>query len=138
MSIVNVDDIPDDDVIEIIDLVSPEKPAIRELGMHHKKKFLKMYLEQNDAVLINVENEKDVNENGAVENDMPFFDGKYIVRFVVSELFLNTVDWMIITDDDLNISIDYLVQQLIDEFELENPGATQAINDAVSTILNNE
>lgn len=73
ISIVDLDSIADDDVMEFVDLISPEKQVE---GMHHKKKFLKKYLAEENAALIEFNDHSDDGAVGFDLNKKQTFDGK--------------------------------------------------------------
>lgn len=67
ISIIDVDEIPNNDLMEFIDLTSPTKNQISENApMHHKKQFLKQYLSDQNAVLLSVNDGSDDAEEEAV------------------------------------------------------------------------
>lgn len=60
ISVVDIDQLSDDDVMEFINLVSPEKSKPIEVHpVHHKKNFLKKFLAENDAILMTESNRDD-------------------------------------------------------------------------------
>lgn len=54
ISVVNVDDISDNDVMEYIDITSPTKTVPDNVPMHHTKKLLKKYLAEEEATIFAV------------------------------------------------------------------------------------
>lgn len=54
ISIINVDDISEDDLMEFIDLTSPEKPVSENLPLHYKKMMMKKFLDEENVTVFSV------------------------------------------------------------------------------------
>lgn len=79
ISIIDVDELPDDDVLEYIDLTSPNKSIPENAPMPHKKKLLKQFLAEDNAVIFSVDCGADGNKESESSNDasaLHLLDGK--------------------------------------------------------------